>query len=395
MRRVLYLRAELLPPSETFVAAQAAALRRYRAGFAGLKRVPCAAELPGTVAVLDALGNWTGRAARLAHGWTGSAPAFEAKLAAWQPDLLHAHFATDACAFLPVARRLGLPLVVTLHGYDAGLSDAAHARTAMGRIFLRRREELWAHAASFVCVSEHLRRVAVSRGFPEEKLWVHHTGVPVQEHLAARAGRRERGHVLFVGRLVEKKGCAKLLAAMERVEKRHPGARLTVMGDGPLRGELEAHARERLRRCTFAGAEPHAVVRRVMETATVLAVPSVPAANGDCEGLPTVIPEAMERGLPVVAFDGSGAEEAIEDGVNGWLAEAGDEEALAEALLRVLRDPARGRQMGGEARRHVERHLNLAVQTERLEAGYDAWIQQSIQKRTERGNERGSAGVGA
>uniref|UniRef100_A0A7V4XUJ7 Glycosyltransferase n=1 Tax=Acidobacterium capsulatum TaxID=33075 RepID=A0A7V4XUJ7_9BACT len=395
MRRVLYLRAELLPPSETFVAAQAAALRRYRAGFAGLKRVPCSAELPGTVAVLDACGNWTGRAARLAHGWTGSAPAFEAKLAAWRPDLLHAHFATDACAFLPVARRLGLPLVVTLHGYDAGLSDAAHARTALGRIFLRRREELWAHAVAFVCVSEHLRRVAVARGFPEEKLWVHRTGVPVEDRLPASAGRRERGHVLFVGRLVEKKGCAKLLAAMERVEKRHAGARLTVMGDGPLRGALEAQARDRLRRCTFAGAEPHAVVRRVMETATVLAVPSVRAANGDCEGLPTVILEAMERGLPVVAFDGSGAEEAMEDGVNGWLAEAGDEEALAEALLRVLRDPARTRQMGEEARRHVERHLNLAVQTERLEAEYDARIQQGIPGRMERIDQQGSAVFGA
>jgi glycosyltransferase involved in cell wall biosynthesis len=373
MRRVLYLRAELLPPSETFVTAQAAALRRYRAGFAGLKRVPCSAELPETVAVLDACGHWRGRAARLAHGWTGSAPAFEARLAAWRPDLLHAHFATDACAFLPVARRLGLPLVVTLHGYDAGLSDAAHARTPLGRIFLRRREELWAQAAGFVCVSEHLRQVAASRGFPEDKLWVHRTGVPVEDRLPPKAERRERAHVLFVGRLVEKKGCSRLLAAMELVEKRHPGARLTVMGDGPLRAALEAQASERLHRCTFVGAQPHALVRRVMETASVLAVPSVRAANGDCEGLPTVIPEAMERGLPVVAFDGCGAEEAVEDGVTGWLAPQGEQEALAEALLRVLRDPVRARQMGDAARRHVERHLNLAVQSERLEARYDLW----------------------
>jgi glycosyltransferase involved in cell wall biosynthesis len=394
MRRVLYLRAELLPPSETFVTAQAAALRRYRAGFAGLKRVPCSPELPGTVAVLDALGNWTGRAARLAHGWTGSAPAFEAKLAAWKPDLLHAHFATDASAFLPVARRMGLPLVVTLHGYDVGLSDAAHAGSALGRIFLRRREELWERAAGFVCVSEHLRRVAVSRGFPEEKLWVHRTGVPVEARLVPKAEHRERAHVLFVGRLVEKKGCTKLLAAMERVEKLHAGARLTVMGDGPLRMALEAQANERLRRCTFVGAQPHAIVRHMMETATVLAVPSVRAANGDCEGLPTVIPEAMERGLPVVAFEGCGAEEAIEDGVTGWLA-AGDETALAEALLRVLRDPARARQMGEEARRHVEQSLNLAVQTERLEARYDAWIQPGIPKSMERGIGQGSAGLGA
>ncbi len=373
MRRVLYLRAELLPPSETFVAAQAAALRRYVSGFAGLKRVPCSPELPETVAVLDACGHWTGRAARLAHGWTGSAPAFEAKLAAWKPDLLHAHFATDACAFLPVARRLGVPLVVTLHGYDAGLSDVAQARTPLGRIFLRRREALWAEAAGFVCVSEQLRRVAASRGFPEDKLWVHRTGVPVEERLPPKAAQRERAHVLFVGRLVEKKGCAKLLAAMAQVEARYPGVRLTVMGDGPLRATLETQARETLRRCTFAGAQPHALVRRAMETATMLAVPSVRAANGDCEGLPTVIPEAMERGLPVVAFDGCGAEEAIEDGVTGWLAAAGEETALAEALLRVLRDPARTRQMGHEARRHVEERLNLAVQSERLEAQYDVW----------------------
>lgn len=371
MRRVLYLRAELLPSSETFVAAQAAALQRYTPGFAGLKHVPGTHALPGTVAVLDACGNWTGKAARLVHGWTGSAPAFEAKLAAWQPDLLHAHFATDACAFLPVAQRMRVPLLVTLHGYDVGVSDAAHARTALGRIFLRRREALWQHAAGFLCVSEHLRRVAIARGFPEAKLQVHHTGVAVREHDDALQARREPAHVLFVGRLVEKKGCARLLAAMTQVEARHPAAKLTIVGDGPLRALLERQARNNLQRCTFAGAQPHAAVRRAMETATVLAVPSIRAANGDCEGLPTVIPEAMERALPVVAFDGCGAEEAITDGATGWLVPSGDEAALAEKLLQVIEAPDHARHIACAARRHVEQHLNLAVQTARLEELYD------------------------
>ncbi|MGC8550180.1 MAG: glycosyltransferase [Acidobacteriaceae bacterium] len=368
MPRVLLLRAELLPGSETFVAAQAVALRRYEAGFAGLKRVRDGLDVPGVVAVLDERGGWAGKAARLAYLRTGFTAGFERALREWRANVAHVHFAMDACAFLPVLRRLGVPFVVTLHGYDVGLSDAAHAGCAAGRMFLRRRAALWREAARFACVSEHLRRVAAERGFPEEKLRVHVTGVAVRE-FALRGGREPVA--LFVGRLVEKKGCRVLLEAWKAVEQELPEARLVVIGDGPLRGDLEGWARMHLRRFSFAGARTPAEVRGWMERAAVLAAPSVRAMDGDTEGLPTVVLEAMERGVAVVASDGTGAEEAVAAGETGFLTVQGDAEGLAKRLICLLRDEALAHGMGTRGRRRVEERFDIARQTEGLERIYD------------------------
>jgi glycosyltransferase involved in cell wall biosynthesis len=371
MPRVLYLRADLLPSSETFIAAQARALQKFEAGFAGLKQLSGGLEAPQLVATV---GNRSalGRGAQMVYRWTGRSGQLERRTKEWRPDLLHAHFAVDACLFLPLAERLGKPFAVTLHGYDAGSTDEAHARTWLGRIYLRRREALWQRADAFLCVSEHLRKVALERGFPEQKLRVHYTGVGVraqEERISATEPL-----VLFVGRLIEKKGCRFLLEAMEKIERRVPDARLIVIGEGRLRAKLEAVAGRRLRRCTFLGAQPNAVVRHWMGQARVLAVPSIRAGDGDCEGLTTVILEAMERALPVVAFDGCGADEAIVAGETGYLAPSGDIAALEGVLLRLLGDSEHAREMGKRGRRRVEQRFDLAQQTKRLEDYYDEWI---------------------
>lgn len=369
MPKVLLLRAEWLPASETFILSQAAALRRYEPGLAALKHLRDGLDVSRTVAVLDS-GNFAGKIARRVYAQTGFAPGFQRKLSEWKPDIAHVHFAMDACAFLPVLRRLGVPLVVTLHGYDVGLNDAAHARSAQGRIFLRRREALWSEAARFLCVSEHLRRVAIERGFPEGKLQVHRTGVAVQK-CEPRTKIRE-SLVLFVGRLVEKKGCNLLLAAMLRVEREIPDARLVVVGDGPLRRELEAYGKANLRQCEFAGAQTHARVREWMERAAVLAAPSMRAEDGDTEGLPTVVLEAMERGLPVIAASGTGAEEAVIDGETGFLMEQRDVAGLAETLMCLLQDHDLAKCFGAGGRRRIEGQFDIAQKTARLEKIYDS-----------------------
>jgi glycosyltransferase involved in cell wall biosynthesis len=369
MRRVLYLRSELLPLTETFIAAQAAALRRYEPGFAGQRRI-CGLDLPTVIGTVSDGSGTGGRLMRDLHRRFGRSQRLHAAVQDWQPDLLHAHFATDAACFLPLARTMNVPLMVTLHGYDVGCTDAAHARVRSGRLFLQRREELFARAGVFLCVSQRLRQVAVERGFPPAKLRVHRTGVPISPEAT---GSRERT-VLFAGRLIEKKGCRLLLEAMRQVASVAPDAQLTIAGDGPLRVDLERYAAEQHLRCRFLGALSHASIREQMRRAAMLVVPSVSASNGDCEGLPTVILEAMESGLPVVAFQGSGAEEAVSHGETGYLVPARDVDALGTAIAELLANPERARSMGRRGRARAEAEFDILNQTQRLEAIYDEWV---------------------
>ena len=368
MLRVLLFRTELVPLSETFIVRQARALARYEPWFAGLKRVQ-GLTLDGSRVILAGQKNsLREKIERRIYQRTGFAPRFMSQMAAVAPDLLHAHFATDACAALPIQNRLRVPMIVTLHGYDVTSTDATLHGSPMGRAYLRRRRELWERASVFVCVSEWIRQKALDSGFPGEKLWVHPIGIDV-ERFAPDASQVKEPLVLFVGRLVEKKGCVHLLRAMKVVESRVPEARLAVVGDGPLRGALEAEARETLTRCEFAGAASADVVQQWMRRAALVAVPSVVAANGDAEGLSTVVCEAQAMGVPVVGFRGPGI--AVVDGETGLLVPERDEAALAEAIVTLLRNEALAARMGAAGRQHVERFFNLRTLTALLEEKYD------------------------
>jgi glycosyltransferase involved in cell wall biosynthesis len=368
---VLIFRSELLLCSETFIAEQARAMRTFRPILAGLKRLQHGIPLPhaSTITVSGERNTIRERLRRRLFSELQYGPRFLNCLARESPTLVHAHFAVDGCLALAIRKRLGVPLVVTLHGYDVTRNDEHLRRTAAGRIFLRRRRELWQHASLFVCISEYIRRKALERGFPADKLWVHRVGVDLDK-FQPRTHPAEPQLVLFVGRLVDNKGGTHLIGAMTAVQQRLPDARLVIVGDGPLRAALESEARIRLRHCTFTGMQPHAEVRRWMQQAGVLVMPSVEVASGDSEGLGMVMCEAQALGLPGIAFRGTGVEEALAYGESGLLVASGDEQALAEAIVRVLTDEDLRRSLSVAGRKHAERAFDLRRQTAILEDKY-------------------------
>ncbi len=362
---ILIYRSELLPPSETFIPAQAHALRRFTPLFTGLRLLRAGLSLdPEETLLLNHTNTFAARLRRRLFLETGVAPHFLRALARRRPALLHAHFAVDAAAALPIQRRLGIPLIVTLHGYDVTSPDTVLRRTAAGRVFLRRRAELWARAGLFVCVSEHLRQRALTRGFPADKLRTLHTGVDLTlfapDPLASRA---RNPIILFVGRLVEVKGCAHLIRAMSRIEHPHPTARLLIVGDGPLLDPLRTQARHAARNITFLGTQPPAVVRDLMRRAALLAAPSIVTPDGISEALNMAVCEAQAMALPVVGFCGTGVEEAVADRDSALLVPPGDDRALADAICSVLGDSALAARLGAAGRRRAEAHFNLAAQT--------------------------------
>jgi len=371
MPRVLFYRNELLPLSETFIAAQASALTRYEPWFAGMKRVPGGIALDeARVIVATEEKTLRGKIARSVYLQTGFAPGFLRRIEAAEPELIHAHFATDACAALAIQRQVRVPMLVTLHGYDVTNDDAALRKSAVGRAYLKYKEVLWSRASVFVCVSEFIRRQALERGFPEEKLWAHPIGIDTK-FFCPDAERVKEPLVLFVGRLVEKKGVPHLLRAMRWVESQLPEARLVVLGDGPLRVALESEARKTLRRCEFPGAASAETVRAWLRRAAVVAAPSVVAANGDAEGFCLVACEAQAMGVPVVSFDGPGLSESVANGETGLLVAQRDEAALAEAIVTLLKNETLAARMGAAGRRRVERLFNVRRQSAVLEEKYD------------------------
>jgi glycosyltransferase involved in cell wall biosynthesis len=225
---------------------------------------------------------------------------------------------------------------------------------------LRRRGRL------FVAVSDAIRAKALAAGFPPERTVTHRNGVDLARfgHLS----NPEPGLVLHVGRLVEKKGTALLLEAMAQVD-----GTLAVIGDGPLRRRLErrAAALGLGGRVRFLGSLPPDEVAGWMGRAWLLAAPSLTAADGDSEGLPTVVAEAAAASLPVVASDHSGLPEAVVDGETGFLVPEGDAHALATRIATLLLAPDLRARMGAAARRLAEERFDAVKQAAGLERLYD------------------------
>lgn len=359
MRKVLVFKETLLPPSETFILAQIAALRRYEALLCGLERTEPSLPLgPETLLLTNSVSGYAAMRAKL-YRHTGVAPRLHSRAARAAPELVHAHFASGGLTAMHLARRLKIPLLVTIHGGDItvrGGSSEAYKR-------------LSDRAGRVICVSEFIRERALEAGFDAAKLIVHHIGID-REHFALSAPLEVSKRVLFIGRLVEKKGCEYLLRAMQLVQQEHPDAGLTVLGDGPLRGQLEALAGELKVRCDFRGFQSPAVVRNTLQRTRLVCVPSVTAANGDSEGLPTVIAEAQAMGIPVVASIHAGIPEILSDGKTGVLAPERDCERLAAGMSLLLGDEAMWQRFHLAALARIAEHFDLRKQTAVLEEIY-------------------------
>jgi colanic acid/amylovoran biosynthesis glycosyltransferase len=361
----IVFRIQLLPPSETFIVAQAAAMRRFSPFFVGWRRM-AGIDVPRDESWTIDDGGLRGKLRELRFRYLGPTTEQLRRLRARAPRLVYAHFAPDGHAALQLAERLGVPLVTALHGYDVTMSDQAIGQTRLGREYLRGRTQLQKKGALFLSCSAYVRGRGLEMGYPAERTIVHRIGVDVEQFRPPAAGRREK-IVLFVGRLVEKKGCASLIEAMAEVQRRCPAAELVVIGGGRLRADYEARAAAGRIRCRFLGTQPPRVVQDWMARAAVFCVPSVVAASGDAEGFGMVFIEAQAMGLPVVSTRSGGIPEAVKNQETGLLVKERDPRALAEAILALIESDQLWQRFSVAGRKRVVEHFNLARQTERLE----------------------------
>lgn len=395
-------REVLLYYNEPYIRTQAEAVPGYTPYYVGTHRAARGVELPadrtlvlrdhyrGVDGVLDrvlrrvpargplrelASGGVVGRVAENVFIRRGASRYMVRRVRALHPALLHAHTGVSGAHALPLVRRLGVPFVVTFHGYDATASDAELGRWARrGRVFLRRREAMKLEAARLIAVSRFIGDLLLEKGWPSERLVVHYMGVDTElfapDPAAAPLAAREPV-VFFAGRLIEKKGLEYLIDAMRVVRERVPGARVVIAGHGARLAGLQALASDARARVDFIGRVTADEVRGWMARAQLYCMPSVRAADGDGEGLPTALIEAMACGLPVVATVHAGIPEAVVHGETGLLAPERDPTALAAHLVTLLTDPALRERMAAAARQRVLEHFDHRRQAASLAAIYD------------------------
>jgi glycosyltransferase involved in cell wall biosynthesis len=272
-------------------------------------------------------------------------------------DHVHAHFANHpTTAAMLIAELLGLPFSFTAHAWDIFV--------AKNQVLLP--EKLARARVAVTCTefnADFLRRFRGGDG--ARRIAMHYHGIQRWE---APADPREPRMVVAVGSLAEKKGFRVLLDACARLRDGNVPFRCVIVGEGPLRARLESQIR-RLRLAgdvTLLGARPHEEVMRLLARAAVFVMPSVRARDGEMDGIPNVVLEALSVATPVIATRLSAIPEVVRHGETGRLVPPGDDQALAEAIAATLREPEPARAMARRGQDLVRGQFDIEANVRRL-----------------------------
>ena len=279
--------------------------------------------------------------------------------------LIHANWIVPAGLVAAAMKRLhAIPYITTSRGADAFRLNRWPLRGLKQAVVDR--------SARFIGVSRDIVEQFPTSRCPVE---VQPSGIDFSawEHTAEH-DEPSRAAVLFVGRLAAKKGVADAIRAVTRLN----GVELRIVGDGPLEQALRMLATSLPggERVVFLGRRSRAEVVREMRLALCLVIPSVTAADGDRDGTPNVLGEAIAAGLPVVASDIAGLSEFVVDGETGCLCEPGDAEGLSSALQSVIDNPVVSAQLAKEARSRFAPAFDLRQVSQR----YAGWYEEAISK---------------
>ena len=283
-------------------------------------------------------------------------------------SLLHVFFGNVGVQLLPLLWdvRRTWPVVVSFHGADVLVElDRSAYRSAM--------REVCERATLVLARSRSLVDALTLLGCPPEKIRLNRTGIPLADFpYVPRADPAGRFHLFQACRLIEKKGLPTTLRAFAAFTAAFPGAHLTIAGEGPLEAALRRLAAELGvgDRVTFAGFLDQTALRAALAASHVFLHPSETGRDGNQEGVPNSLLEAMATGLPVFATTHGGIPEAVQHGISGWLVPEGDHEALGRALVEHAAAPARLAAMGEAAARSVAENFELHAQARKLEDCY-------------------------
>jgi colanic acid/amylovoran biosynthesis glycosyltransferase len=296
-------------------------------------------------------------------------------------NLALSHFGPSGLVGMQVGLMNDIPSATIFHGYD--VSMLLHSPR-----WVEQYQTLFQFGSHCICISEVGRQRLIKIGCPPDKVSVVRLGVdvsdfsPSEQNSSGDDTREVR--LLIVSRLAEKKGISYAMMALRRALERVPTLTLRIIGEGEEREKLEAlrHELGLEKRVLFLGAMDNAVLRREMLSCRIYLQPSVTARDGDQEGIPVALMEALACGRPAIASRHSGIPELILDGRTGLLVEERDTKGLADAIVRMVQNPDLARSLGRAGRAWVEQEFNLHTQATRLTRLLSNILQDYKQSRT-------------
>jgi colanic acid/amylovoran biosynthesis glycosyltransferase len=282
-------------------------------------------------------------------------------------QLLHIYFGHIAVLLRPLIRQRQKPSLVSFHGADVLVDMHKPA-------YRRATEEMLSLVKRVLVRSESLRQAVINLGCAPEKIEVQRTGIPPADFPFRERSVLGNGQwrLLQAGRLIEKKGLKTTLRAFAQFRKEFPAARLAIAGEGPQLEELQSLARELqiVDAVDFPGFVSQEALRELFYSSHIFLHPSETGRDGNQEGVPNSMLEAMASGLPVFATRHGGIPEAVENNVSGILVNERNHRALADALIETAKSPDRLVAIGRAASDSVVKNFNQTEQTRRLEEIY-------------------------
>lgn len=364
--KVFFLRVNWLPQSERFIYDELSCLRRYE------PVVLCLQHNSSFDKKFEVL--YDGRFSRL---WNRHYPLIpqenrdlHAQMLQWAASeikardikILHAEFLSDAIFFIDLKRFSGLPLVVSVRGHDL------YAKKPISFV------PIFAEADMFLVRSEIMKNDLLKQGCPPQKVVVHHSGIslPIKVVFKRRASKQIR--LLMVGRFVEKKGTLFGINLFNRLCGKFDNLRLYIVGNGPNRDAVLAAVCQSpfAKKITFCGELPNEKVLELMKKCHILLHPSLTASDGDKEGIPGVIMEAMASGLLVVASDNGSIPQIVEHNKTGIIFKESDMDDAFVKTSFAIENIVRLDALKERAWERVKAGFNVVEETAKLETIYDS-----------------------
>lgn len=281
--------------------------------------------------------------------------------------IVHAHYGWNALYLLPFLKTRNIPLVVSFHGNDASgaLRNSEYSKQL---------PELFDYASHIIVCSGHMIGTLGLRNY-SNKVSVVPYGVDVDEFKPQPLeSRKDSLVILHSGRLTPKKGVPDLIRVFSRLRARHPNLSLVILGTGVEEESCKALVAELniTESVTFLGAQPQAVVKHFMNSCDIFVLNSRTDLDGDMEGLPNSILEAMAFEKPIVSTRHAGIPTALVDQESGILVNEYDCDGLLDALENLVIDEGRRKSLAKEARIRVVKNFSFQKMKRSLRSIFSA-----------------------